>query len=67
MSKKFKLKFEIDEATGKIEKVTWDDDTPGDTKGPEGTITDSVSIVVTRKNPTCINVLINNVWHTFCY
>ena len=58
MSKKFKLKFEIDDATDKIKAVTWDDDTPGDTKGPEGTITDSVSIVVTRKNPTCINIMI---------
>ena len=65
--KKIKLKFEIDEDTGKIEKVTRDDDSPGETSGPEGTITDTVSIVVTKKNPTCFNILINNVWHTFCY
>jgi hypothetical protein len=65
--KTIKLKFEIDEETGKVDKVTRDDDSPGDTKGPEGTITDSVSIVVTRKNPICFNILINNVWHTFCY
>jgi hypothetical protein len=65
--KTIKLKFEIDEETGKIGKVTGDKDSPGDTNGPVGTITDSVSIVVTRKNPTCFNILINNVWHTFCY
>jgi len=67
MSKKIKLKFEIDEKTGKIVNVTDENDSPGDTSGPVGTITDSVSIVVTKKNPTCFNVLINNVWHTFCY
>jgi len=66
-NKTIKLHFHVDEETGKIDKVTRNDDSPGEIKAPEGTITDSLSIVVTKKNPTCINIQINGVWYTFCY
>jgi len=68
MAKKIiNLHFHVDEETGKIEKVTGNGDSSGEGKAPEGTITDSVSIVVTKKNPICFSVQINGVWYTYCY
>jgi hypothetical protein len=69
MSKKtIKLKFTYDDETGKIDEVRDDyNDSPGGTNGPVGTVTDSVSIVITKTNPICFNVQVGGVWQTFCY
>jgi hypothetical protein len=61
------MTFHINEETGKIVNVTRPDGKPGEYRAPQGTITDSQSLVVARNSPTCIYYQIDGVWYMYCY
>jgi hypothetical protein len=57
--------YHVNEETGKLVNVTRHDGSPGESRVPQGTITDCHAIVLTQNSPTCVWHLINGVWYCF--